>query len=356
MFKHKSYKKRGGNPLFVIFRMGLSLIILGVLLLGVYSAYRQFSGVDPIKMSPQALLSNFVSVDKFMDFGIGLLKFDPRSISDKRNEISDKSEEKGEMGEEDSDNEAIEQSNNKPAKSALSFKFALVSDSHNENNYLGKALTQAKGAGAKLIIGLGDYTEVGTTGELSDAKKTFDDIGIRYFLTPGDHDLWDARDKGKDAKTNFVETFGRSYQAFTYGHARFIVLDNSDNYKGVDQAQMNFLKEELNKAKEDSEINSILVFLHEPLYHPSSDRVMGKVTPELVKQSKDIIRILSDAGVKAVFAGDIHYFTNYNDPDSSLPIVTIGALASLRNAQLPRFGIVSVYEDGSWEVEDVEVK
>src|SRR3989344_619070 len=123
MFKHKSYKKRGGNPLFVIFRMGLSLIILGVLLLGVYSAYRQFSGVDPIKMSPQALLSNFVSVDKFMDFGIGLLKFDPRSISDKRNEISDKSEEKGEMGEEDSDNEAIEQSNNKPAKSALSFKF-----------------------------------------------------------------------------------------------------------------------------------------------------------------------------------------------------------------------------------------
>jgi len=354
MFKHKKdYKKRGGNPLFVIFRMGLSLIILGVLLLGVYSAYRQFSGVDPIKASPHALLANFVSIDKFMDFGIGLLKFDPNKV------ISEKAKGKSEEvnGEETSNNEINEQSNNsKPAKSALSFKFALVSDSHNENNFLGKALTQAKAAGVKLVIGLGDYTEVGTTGELNDAKKEFDSVGIRYFVSPGDHDLWDARDKGKDAKTNFIETFGRSYQAFTYGHVRFIVLDNSDNYKGVDSAQMEFLKAELAKVNEDTEINSILVFLHEPLYHPSSDRVMGKVTSDLAKQSKDIINLLSEHGVSGVFAGDIHYFTNYNEPDSNLSMLTVGALASLRNAQLPRFGIVSVFEDGSWEVEDVEVK
>jgi predicted phosphodiesterase len=348
--RKKEYKKRGGNPLFAIFRMGLSLIILSVLSLGVYSAYRQFSGVDPIKMNPKALVSNFTSTDKLIDLGLSLLKFDPKKVA---GVVSG-----AKVAEIPADNSQPDASSTPKTKphSALSFKFALVTDSHNENDYLKKALDQSKQAGAKLVIGLGDYTEVGTVAELSDAKKEFDATGLRYFLTPGDHDLWDSRDKGHDPKTNFVQVYGRTYQAFSYGQVRFIILDNSDNYKGVDAAQMDFLKEELSKAKNDSEIQSILVFLHEPLYHPSSDRVMGKVSPDLAKQSKAIIDMLKVSDVKGVFAGDIHYFTSYTDPENNLAMTTIGAVASQRNAQNPRFGMVSVYDDGSWSVDDVEIK
>lgn len=351
--KHKSsHHRRGSNPIFVLFRMMLSLGILLILVGGVYSAYRQFSGADPLKMSPQAIIANFTSTDSMMDLLINLLKFDPKSVATKGvpevvNEFATDSEEVVPADE--------SQPQKKAPSSALNFKFALVSDSHNENNYLKKALDQAKSQNAQFVIGLGDYTEVGTLKELEDAKKEFDSTGLRYFVTPGDHDLWDSRDKGNDSKTNFVQTFGRSYQAFSHGQVKFIILDNSDNYRGVEADQMSFLTSEISKAKADSEIRSILVFLHEPLYHPSSDRVMGKVKPELKTQSKDIIKVLSDAGVAGVFSGDIHYFTTYSEPETNLKMTTLGALASLRNTQNPRFGMVSVYEDGSWTIDDVEV-
>ena len=53
-------------------------------------------------------------------------------------------------------------------------RVALVSDSHNENELLAKALRQAGGMGINLVIGLGDYTNVGTVEELSAAEAIFD--------------------------------------------------------------------------------------------------------------------------------------------------------------------------------------
>ena len=37
-------------------------------------------------------------------------------------------------------------------------------------------------------------------------------------------------------------------------------------------------------------------------------------------------------------------------------MTTIGAVASERNFQGPRFGILTVYGDYSWEVENVEIR
>lgn len=340
MFGHKKdHRKRSNNPFFVIFRLLLSLIIFGVLLVGSYSAYRQFSGYDPLKLDPRSVLSNFTSKEAFLDKFLALLSVGTKSDKEPSHEVI-----------------PINESNEVESSSPVKFKFALVADSHNDNANLAKALQMAKDQKVEFIIGLGDYTDVGTLEELQIAKAEFDLTGIRYFPTAGDHDLWDSRDKKKDPLQNYLQLFGPPYQAFTSNGVRFIVIDNSDNYTGLGEGQKMWLDQELEKAKADPEIGLLLVFMHEPLYHPSSDHFMGKETPSLQQEAKELAKKLKEAGVKEVVAGDIHYFTRYKDPETGLQMTTLGAITSARNAQTPRFAIVSVREDSTYHIEDVEIK
>lgn len=348
MFKKTARYRRRFGFAFQVFRFLLSLIIFIILLGGAYSAYRHFSGFDPVKLSVKSYLSNILSKEKILEFALGFL-----TIGNKDKNVKEK-----DAGQVPTSSRTLDPIGTRITNKKPLFKFAIIADSHTENQLLAKALTQAKSVpgGVKFIIGLGDYTEVGTISELQAAKAVFDGAGIRYFVTAGDHDLWDARDKQKEAASNFVQTFGKTYQSFSYGNSRFIVLDNSDNYNGMGQDQMDWVKEELERVKSEQYITAILVFAHEPLYHPSSDRVMGKVTPKLKDEAKQLLGLFKDIGVKEIFAGDIHFFTEYQDPTTGIQMTTIGAVASLRNPQAPRYGIVTVFEDGSVGVEDVEIK
>jgi len=81
----------------------------------------------------------------------------------------------------------------RPKKPIL--RVGLVADSEGENDLLAKALDQAKGIGVNFVIGLGDWSTVGTVEQLAAAKKVFDDSKLPYFITSGDHDLWESRNK-----------------------------------------------------------------------------------------------------------------------------------------------------------------
>lgn len=344
MFKRRDYHKRGKNPIILLFRLLLSLMIFLVLIGGVYYAYKQFSGLDPLKINPQQISENFVSKEKLMDFVVGLLSFDFKksNSTDSKSVTIPKDEKAG----------SKEQTSQKPAKKApVLFKFMIVSDSHNENNLLVKALNQET---PELIVGLGDYTEVGTLKELTDAKSSFDSRGIRYFVTAGDHDLWDSRDKLHSPRVNFNKVFGNSYQAFEYKGAKFLLIDNSDNYDGIDKVQQDFIDKELGDVNPDNKL--LFALMQEPLYHPSSDRIMGKVTPVLKGQAKSLLKKFKDAKVSEVFAGDIHYYTHYQEPETGLSMTTAGAVTSQRNAESPRYLSVTVYEDYSYEIVDTEIK
>lgn len=314
MFGRKHQGRRSTNIVFVIFRLMLSLVMFGLLLGGVYSAYKHFSGFDPLKLDPQAIVSNLIQAKTPQQF----IQATPNS--------------------------------------AYEFRFVLMADSHNDSVNLKKAIAQVKQnyPDSQFIIGLGDYTEVGTLDELKKAKNEFDLSTLRYFLTSGDHDLWDSRDKQTDPPTNFKEIFGPLYQAFTFNGFRFIILYNSDNYLGLGHEQINWLTDELEKAKQEA--RGIFVFIHEPLYHPSSDHFMGRVEKQLQQQAESLIYQLKEAGVKKVFAGDVHYFSEYSEPKINLSMVTIGAITIERNPQSPRFAVVYVFEDGTTKVEDVEIK
>jgi len=336
MFGRK-HKSRSTNIVFVIFRLGL--IMFALLLGGVYSAYKHFSGLDPLKLDPKAVVLSLLEGKAPKEVLGVLASF--KVTQGKQEKISQQVIPEGEGT----------QSQSKPL-----FSFMLVADSHNDSDNLRKAILQAKNTypDIQFIIGLGDYTQVGTVTELNAAKKEFDSLGLRYFLIPGDHDLWDSRDKGQDPGSNFREVFGPTFQSFIFSNFRFILLHNSDNYKGLSSEQLVWLDEELEKGQAEGQ--GLLVFLHEPLFHPSSEHIMGRVEKELKVQSRSLIFTLSAAKVKEVFAGDIHYFSQYEEPETNLSMNTIGSTSIERNPQAPRFAVVWVFEDGSVGVEDIQIK
>lgn len=354
MFK-KHYKKRSTNIGFVIFRLILSLVMFAVLLGGIYSAYKHFSGLDPLKMDPQAIVSELLAGKVPQEF-LGLLS--ANKITEKlSNQISQKSSSQ----QESKQIPAEEPKNNTSAN--LTFRFLMVADSHNDNEDLSKAISQAKASNPdlKFIIGLGDYTEVGTAAEFKSAKKEFDNSGLRYFLIPGDHDLWDCRNRSLPPASCFKSVFGPNYQSFTFENFKFLLLDNSDNYIGFDTEQLKWISDQLVNPNEASpasteKIKGFFVFLHEPLYHPSSDHYMGWVEKGLKSQAEQILFKLKEVGVKKVFAGDIHFFSEYTEPKTGIDMNTIGAVTIERNPQTPRYTVVSVFDDGSTKVEDKEIK
>lgn len=341
MFKRK--KRRSSNPLFAIFRLILSLAMLTALLFGIYSAYKHFSGVDPLKLSPKSvtdIVLGMVSQPKLLEV---LGKATKSTSPPEEYKLSSQDLKKNQSPQ--------------PIKNngKLIFRFALIADSHNDSTNLKKALDQIKKNfnDIKFIIGLGDYTEVGTLEELKSAKVLLDGSGFRYFVTAGDHDLWDSRDKGLKPEADFVSVFGPVYQTFKEENFRFIILYNSDNYLGLGETQKQWLTDQLNLNKDNP---GTFVFLHEPLFHPSSDHFMGRVEEKLKIEAQNLTKQLAEAHVRKIFAGDAHYFSEYDEPQTKLPMVTIGAITLERNLQNPRFGIVSVFDSGSTEVEDVEIK
>lgn len=359
MFKKSEHKKKGGNALaFMLFRLPLSVAMFLVLIVGAYQAFKYFSGVDPIKIDPKTTALSLLTSEGASQALSALFSFGlPKSMVPK--ELT---------GEKITPSETPVPDGPK-ADSKFIFKFAIVADSHNDNESLAKALQIAKKDGVKFVIGLGDYSDVGTLEELQKAQDVFKASGLPFYVTAGDHDLWDSRDKGSLSISNFNQVFGPTYQSFSDSNIRFVLLFNGDNYEGIDAIQRMWLEDLLTKMKpQDSASSSpgsginnnppqqVFVFLHEPLYHPSSDHAMGKVTASLKKQAEDISNMLKNAKVGEVFAGDVHSFGRYQDPKSGLKMTVVGALTSTRNTQAPRFAIVDVYNDGSYNVKDQEIK
>lgn len=327
MFR-RHYQKRSTNIVIVIFRLFLSVFMFAVLLGGVYTAYKHFSGLDPLKLDLQAVFNNVIAVRIPKQLTKQLTNKQPGLVSSA-----------------------------KPQGINPLFRFLLVADSHIDNSNLSKTINQAKEKypDLKFIIGLGDFSEVGTEEELKKAKNVFDLAGLRYFLIPGDHDLWDSRNQSLVPTAYFKEVFGLNYQTFIFDEFKFLLLNNSDNYKGVEGEQLQWISSELEKAKIE-EVKGIFVFAHEPFYHPSSEHTMGWVEKSLKSQAEVILFKFKEAGVKEVFAGDIHYFSQYSEPKTNIPMVTIGAVTTDRNPQAPRFAVVGVGADGTTKVEDIEIK
>ncbi len=351
MFGRREVSKKANFLPLVILRITLSTVVLIIFALGIYQAFRYFSGVDPLKLNPDQITSSVLTtpeVAQVLHFVLGVKlpkqinQLIPGNLSTNHKEASSAASLKVPVGK-------------------LALKFAIVADSHQDNDNLAKALSIAKTQGAKFVIGLGDYSDTGRLEDLEQAKSVFESSGLPFYTIAGDHDLWVAREQGFDPLTVFSQVFGSAYQSFGDSNISFVLLFNSDKYLGVDQVQLDWLQEQLQNTTEDKKI---MVFLHEPIYHPTSDQTMGsarknenkQASPAIQSQAEALRKLFKETGVVGVFAGDIHSFTQYQDPESDIRMVTVGAISQDRNTKAPRFVLIDVYTDGSYNVEDMEIK
>ena len=230
-------------------------------------------------------------------------------------------------------------------------RIGLVADSENDNENLKRALVQLQGVGVNFVIGLGDWSNVGTIDELTAVRDIFEASKLKYYLTSGDHDLWDSRNRGEQALTNFNKVFGDSSRSFEQNGVDFVLVDNSDIYKGIGSQGWKDLSDALNKPAKLQ-----LVFAHKTPFHPDSKHIMGEDTPEVAKQAENLLNLLQGKKVGGFFSGDLHFFAKFKSPDASVKITTIGAISAERNFQGPRFGVLTIFDDYSWEIEDIEIR
>ncbi len=229
-------------------------------------------------------------------------------------------------------------------------KFAVLSDTHSDSENTRQALKQARELGAKFIMNTGDLTKVGSSEELNEAKEDFESIGLAYYLIPGDHDIYNSAGTG-----NFQEIIGKNYYATDIDGLHLISLDTSDTSVGIDSTQMEWLKADLEQAQGEL----TFIFMHLPIFHPTSPRTIwekGGNNLEVKKQTEEVIELLKGKGILATFAGDHHFSSNYTEPESGVKMYIAGAATRERNLQKPRFDMVTVYNDKSFEVEEVIIQ
>ncbi len=241
---------------------------------------------------------------------------------------------------------SVENGSFQKADANVRVRFAVISDTHSDSDDTSRALKQIRALGIKYVIHSGDWTTVGTIEELKAQKSIFDNSGLTYWGVMGDHDRWQSGSK------NFETVLGRAYESFDRDQIHFILLDDSDLKNGLGDEQLDWLELDLKKNKDKQKI----IFMHLPVYHPSSDRTMagkgGGNQPELQAQTDQFLGLIKDQKVLGIFSGDHHLSQNYTEPQTGVKILISGAATSERNLQTPRWELVEVLNDNSIRMTD----
>lgn len=232
------------------------------------------------------------------------------------------------------------------------YSFGLVSDSHLNNEGLTNALQIAKQNGVNRVFGLGDWTSYGEIDKLLSVKNIFDHSGLSYEVLPGDHDLVNSRDLGLSARSNFDAVFGIENKITTESNIQFVLIDNSDIYLGINDENWFEIKNIL--LTNPPKLRFVLA--HKTPFNPDTQHIMGDGSEEVTFQAKQFLYLLENSKVNELFTGDLHHFARYSSQNDGVKITSIGAISTEKNFQGPSFVIVKVFNDYSYEVENISVK
>ncbi len=234
---------------------------------------------------------------------------------------------------------------NAPKNKPLLVRFAVLSDTHSDTEETKKALAQAKSLRVEYIVDTGDWTTVGTVAELTKQKQLFDAVGLPYWGVLGDHDRWQSGIK------NYAQVFGSVYQSFDRHGIHHILFDASDTRNGLYPEELSWLEKDL----ADNAGKPLLIFMHLPIYHPTSDRTITNKSGTSAEKDAGTARFLElikGKNVIGMFAGDQHLSSSYTEPTTSAKIFISGAVTRDRNLQTPRFSLVEIYKDWTISVTD----
>ena len=184
----------------------------------------------------------------------------------------------------------------------VEIKYAVAGDVHNCTGCLEKIIKRAKSDEMQILILAGDLTVNGTKDELNAIKKVLDNSGMKYVVTPGNHDGY---------KGLFYNVFELGYQSFKINGNKFILIDDSSykslNYNSKTANQKNWIVSELNECK----TITCIVVMHRPINNPSSDHIMGEDNATSASEAKWLLKLLIDNKVKEIESGHIHHFETY---------------------------------------------
>jgi len=155
-----------------------------------------------------------------------------------------------------------------------------------------------------FMITVGDHIE-GYTLDKEEIEEEWDEflaimdsVPIKYYLTPGNHDIWDDQ-----SEEIYRDRVGDVNRAFKIENTRFIILDVSRDYS-IDDFPEDKLKWFVKELEKSQGAAHTLVFLHKPFW--CEDFSFGR--------ESRLHDLFLEYGVDAVFSGHYHrYFYTERD-------------------------------------------
>ncbi|GIW69777.1 MAG: hypothetical protein KatS3mg101_0524 [Patescibacteria group bacterium] len=348
-------KKISVNPGLRFVRSVLSVIVLAALVLGVTLGAKELYSLDSAKFG--RLVSSLLS-----KVHINVSEEQVGSVAGKFAErISQTNLGSGVSTIRSED----ESDRNVYATKDVLVKLAVLSDIHDDLINLEKALDEVRARGIEYAFVLGDLTGYGDVASLRKVKDVLDASGLVYYALPGDHDLAQSLDT-----SNFNDVFGKEYGKIKIAGYNFIYFNNSANFTKISPAAISWLENEISDAD--------FILLSQPLYTkgltaPFDKIYMGSTNGELKDESLAdeqeavltqgqllLSLIRRNPSLKAVVAGDHHKSSFLQDAErTSLMHYVVGAVTSTLNEypqsalQTSRFSVLSIFQDGSYKIEDV---
>ncbi|MGE5363387.1 MAG: PQQ-binding-like beta-propeller repeat protein [Bacteroidota bacterium] len=218
---------------------------------------------------------------------------------------------------------------------AQDLKFAWISDLHigykNADADLQSIVENINGQQQlSFVIATGDIAEQGFNDQLMQAKKILDQLKIKYYVVPGNHDTYWSHNAGN----KFRELWGSDRFTVTEGNTTIIGISSAIVLKGhsghISPEMLKYLDDILSKTPKTRQV---IVVLHHPLDGETDNWFQ-------------VTNRLKDYNARFILNGHGHYnrLSKYNGIPAAM-IRTILAKKPAAVENKPGYSIVSVWPD-----------
>ena len=181
------------------------------------------------------------------------------------------------------------------------FSFAVFSDIHitEENiHFLDQIKEDASRFDIDFCVVAGDLTDNGLKLEFSHSQRALWEIGIPYYTTIGNHDLYQ-----RDGWNSWLDYYGPSvYSIRLSNFLKIIFLDTASGLVG--KTQLEWLEEELKNS-----LQKTIVVSHYPIYNGKSPSIWRLSSAE---ERYKLVSLLRDYKVLAYISGHYHSYEYYD--------------------------------------------
>lgn len=154
-----------------------------------------------------------------------------------------------------------------------------------------------------------------------------DKMEMKFFFVAGNHDLSNPL-----MHQIWREHFGPAYYSFDYKRVHFICLNSEDPSSVIGDAQLAWLAEDLEQARD---ARWTLLFLHKPLWL-DAERELSAGNPDKTNW-KRVEQLLGERP-HTVFAGHVHYYAQYDrNGRKYYHLATTGGSSQLRGVPYGEF-------------------